>query len=68
MKVTKTVKIEMTEEEKKALKTVYHMLYDLEREDERVVADELGYGDLAEIRVNLATLYILSGGCEEDLQ
>jgi hypothetical protein len=67
MKVTKTVKLEMTEEEKKALKTVYRMLYDLEWDDEKAVADELDYSDLASIRADIANLYELGGGSEDDL-
>lgn len=68
MKVIKTVKIEMTEEEKKALKTVYRMLYNLEPEDENAVADEVGYDDLAPIRTDLVLLYELGGGHESDLR
>lgn len=68
MKVTKTVKLEMTEEEKKAIKTVYRMLYDLEKDDEKTVADELGYEDLAPIRTDIAYLYELGGGREVDLR
>ena len=67
MKVFKTVKLEMTEEEKKAIKTVYHML-DLEWEDESALANELDYSDLDPIRTDLANLYILGGGREEDLE
>ena len=62
MKVIKTVKLEMTPEEKQALKTVFRMLYNLEWEDEKAVADELGYDDLEPIRTDLATLYELGGG------
>ena len=64
MKVTKTVKLEMTEEEKKAVKTVYRMLYNLEREDEKAVAEELEYDDLAPMRADLVLLYELGGGRE----
>ena len=67
MKVHKTVKLEMTPEEKKAIKTVYRMLYDLEWEDERAVANELDYCDLEPIRSDLARLYELGGGNVEDL-
>lgn len=67
MKVTKTVKLEMTEEEKKAIKTVYHML-DLEWKEERALANELDYSDLDLIRTDLANLYTLGGGREEDLE
>ena len=62
MKVFKTVKIEMTPEEKKALKTVYRMLYDLVLEDEQALANELNYNDLEPIRADLANLYELGGG------
>ena len=67
MKVTKTVKFEMTNEEKEALEIVYRMLYDLEREDEKAVADELGYDDLMIPIADLARLYEIGGGCVEDL-
>ena len=62
MKVIQTVKIEMTPEEKKALKTVYRMLYDLVLEDEQALANELNYNDLEPIRADLANLYELGGG------
>ena len=62
MKVFKTVKIEMTPEERKAIKTVYRMLDDLLLEDERAVGGELGYGDLEPIKTDLANLYELDGG------
>ena len=62
MKVNKTVKLDMSPEEKQALKTVFRMLYDLEWEDEKAVADELGYDDLEPIRTDLANLYELGGG------
>lgn len=65
MKVTKTVKLEMTEEEKKALITVYRMLLDLDREDERALADALDYSDLEPIRTDLANLYEF---CDEDIE
>lgn len=68
MKVTKTVKIEMTEEEKKALKIVRRMLYDLEEGEEKVVADKLGYDDLMPLRHDLANLYVLGGGVRGDLE
>lgn len=67
MKVNRTVKLEMTEEEKKAIKTVYRMLYDLVWEDEIVIANELNYSDLETIRTDLATLYKLGGGDTKDL-
>lgn len=67
MIVTKTVKLEMTEEEKKAIKTVFHMLYGLEYDEERSLAYELGYSDLTPIRADLVNLYELSGACEVDL-
>lgn len=67
MKVNKTVKLELTDKEREAIKTVYGMLCDLEWDEERAVADELGYCDLRPLRVDLATLYTLSGGREEDL-
>lgn len=62
MKVFKTVKLEMTPEECKAIKTVYRMLYDLVLEDEQAVANELNYNDLEPIRTDLAYLYELGGG------
>ena len=62
MKVFKTVELEMTEEEKKAIKTVFRMLYDLVLEDEQALANELGYNDLEPIRTDLANLYELGGG------
>ena len=62
MKVYRTVKLEMTEEEKKAIKTVYRMLYDLVLEDEQALANELNYNDLEPIRTDLANLYELGGG------
>lgn len=67
MKITKTVKLEMTEKEREAVKTVFRMLYDLEWEDEKVVADELGYDDLMIPRADLTRLYELGGGREEEL-
>lgn len=68
MKVFKTVKLEMTDKETKALKTVYGMLCDLEWGEQRAVAYELGYSDLSPLRTDLATLYALGGGQEEDLK
>ena len=62
MKVFKTVELEMTPEEKQALKTVYRMLYDLVWEDEQALANELNYNDLEPIRADLANLYELGGG------
>ena len=62
MKVTKTVTLDMSSNECIALKTVFKMLYDLEWEDERAVANELGYSDLEPIRTDLARLYELGGG------
>ena len=62
MKVFKTVKIEMTPEERKAIKTVYRMLDDLLLEDEQALANELNYNDLEPIRADLANLYELGGG------
>ena len=62
MKVFKTVKLEMTEEEKQAIKTVFRMLYDLVLEDEQALANELNYSDLEPIRTDLAYLYELGGG------
>lgn len=67
MKVNKTVRIEMTDKEKEALRIVYRMLYDLEWEDEKAVADELDYDDLEPIRTDLAKLYDLGGGTIEAL-
>ena len=67
MKVNKTVKLDMSPEEMKAVKTVFRMLYDLEWEDEKAVADDLGYDDLEPIRTDLANLYELGGGDEADL-
>lgn len=68
MKVIKTVQLALTEEERKAIKTVYRMLYGLEYEEEKVVANELEYDDLAPIRTDLVLLYELGGGCESDLK
>lgn len=68
MKVNKTVKLEMTDKEKEAIKFVYGMLYDLEWEEEKAIADELDYSDLEPTRTDLAKLYELAGGCEEDLR
>ena len=68
MKVYRTVKLEMTEEEKKAIKTVYRMLYALDCEDENAVAYELDYSDLRPVRTALATMYELSGEYREDLK
>ena len=68
MKVNKTVKLEMTDKEKEALRTVYGMLYDLEWEEEKAIADELGYSDLEPTRADLAKLYELGGGDTEDLK
>ena len=62
MKVFKTVKLEMTPEEMKAVKTVFKMLYDLGWDDERALANELDYADLEPIRTDLANLYELGGG------
>jgi hypothetical protein len=58
----------MTEEEKKAVKTVYRMLYDLEWDEEKDLAYELDYSDLMPIRQDLVRLYELGGGREEDLK
>lgn len=68
MRVNKTIKLEMTEVEKGAVKIVYRMLNDLEWDDERALADELDYSDLEPIRMDLAKIYELGGGCEEDLK
>ena len=68
MRVNKTVKLEMTEVEKGAVKIVYRMLNDLDWDDERALADELDYSDLEAIRTDLANIYELGGGCEEDLK
>lgn len=68
MKVLKTVRLLMTEEEKKAVKTVYRMLNDLEWDDEKAVADELDYSNLMPTRADLVRLYELGGGREEDLK
>lgn len=68
MKVTKTVKIEMTEKEKEALITVYRMLLDLEYEEETAVAEALCYRDLEPIRTDLAYLYEFCGENIEDLK
>ena len=68
MKVNKTVKLEMTDKEREAIRTVYGMLYDLEWDEERAVADELGYCDLRPLRVDLATMYTLGGGNDDDLE
>jgi hypothetical protein len=68
MKVLKTIKIEMTEEEREAIKTIYRMLYVLEWDDERAVADELDCDDFGLTRAVLFNLYRLGGGREEDLE
>ena len=68
MKIERTVKLIMTEEEKKAIKTVFKMLYDLEWDEEKDLAYELDYSDLMPIRADLVRLYELGGGCEEDLK
>ena len=62
MRVEKIVKLIMTEEEREALRTVFKMLYDLDYDNERAVANELGYSDLEPIRTDLAQLYELGGG------
>ena len=67
MRVTKTVKLEMTEVEKGAVKIVYHMLNGLEWDEEKALANELDYCDLEPIRTDLSRLYELSGECEADL-
>lgn len=67
MRVAKTIKLEMTEVEKKGIQIVYHMLNDLEWDEEKVLADELGYDDLIATRNDLARLYELGGGDMEDL-
>ena len=68
MKVIKTVKLDMSVDEIKAIKTVYRMLYNLEWDDEKAVADELDYSDLMPTRADLVRLYELGGGREEDLK
>lgn len=68
MDVFKTIKLKMTEVEKGAAKIVHGMLYDLEWEDERAIADELDLCNLDEIRTNLAKMYELGGGDMEDLK
>jgi len=68
MEVIKTIKLEMTEEEKKAIKTVCGMLYDLTWDEEKVVADELGCDDLILLRTELTSLYELGGGDVRDLK
>lgn len=67
MKVIKTVKLEMTDKEEKALKTVFRMLYDLDYDDEISVASKLGYCDLRPLRTDLANLYALGGGDRGEL-
>ena len=44
MKVNKTVKLEMTDKERKALKIVDNMLTNLSWEEECAIAEKLGYG------------------------
>lgn len=68
MKVIKTVKVEMTEEEKKAIKTIYRMLYDLDCEEENAILDELNWDSLGPTRAVLFNLYRLGGGREEELE
>lgn len=67
MRVTKTVKLTMTEVEKGAVKIVYRMLNDLERDEERTLANELDWEDLEPLKYDLCHLYELSGECEADL-
>ena len=67
MKITKIVKLEMSREEKEALKTVYRMLDDLDLNEERIVADELDYSNLEQVKYDLACLYNLSGESVKDL-
>lgn len=66
-KIIQTIKLEMTEKELDAIKTVYRMLYDLEWDDEKAVADELDYSDLLPVRGDIAKLYELGGGHCGDL-
>ena len=67
MKITKTVKLEMSQVEKQALKTVYRMLNNLDWNEERIVANELDYSNLEQVKNDLACLYRLSGESEMDL-
>lgn len=66
-KIIQTIKLEMTEKELDAIKTVYRMLYDLEWDDEEAIANQLDYYDLAPVRTDLINLYKLGGGREKDL-
>lgn len=67
MQVIKTVKLQMTHEEKQALRTVYNMLYNLEWADEKAVAEELGYESLEPIRNDIVNLFELGGGDPDNL-
>ena len=67
MEVIKTVKLKMTVEEMKAIKTVFHMLYNLGEADERALANALDYSDLESVRIDLALLCELGGGDVEEL-
>lgn len=68
MKIVQTLKLEMTNEEKKAIETLYRMFHNLDWDEERIVADELGYCNLESIKTDLTTLYELSGEDESNLR
>ena len=61
MEIYKTIKLKLTEEEAKAIQTLYDMLNELEHEEEGILADELDYSDLTSIKGDLERLWELSG-------
>ena len=61
MEIYKTIKLKLTEEEAKAIQTLYDMLNELEHEKEDILADELDYSDLTSIKGDLERLWELSG-------
>jgi hypothetical protein len=61
MEVYKTVKIKLTEEETKAIKTLYNALNELDYEEENALANELDYSDLTPIKTDLENLWVLCG-------
>lgn len=61
MEICKTVKLKLTEEEAKAIRTLYNMLNEVDREEECILADELDYCDLTPIKNDLERLWELGG-------
>ena len=61
MEIYKTIKLKLTEEEAKAIKTLYDMLNELEYEEEDILANELDYNNLTSIKGDLERLWELSG-------